>query len=66
MITDLMNENEKKSYKDFIEKHKKCICNATIGGKISVEVTATGLGSAFVCKCNVCGEKEDITDVGSW
>ena len=65
-ITDLMNENEKKSYDDFIKKHKKCKFTSTIGGKITVEVTGTGLGDILVCVCNACGEKKDITDTTNW
>ena len=61
-----MNDVEKTAYYNFIEKHKDCKCKATIGGKISVEIIPTGLGNEIICKCNICGEIEDITDVDVW
>lgn len=65
-ITDLMNDVEKNAYKEFWEKHRLCPFTSTIGGKISVEITGTGLGDVFVCKCNACGAEENITDCSCW
>lgn len=61
-LLDLMTEEEKTQYHEFCKKHNKCIFNSAIGGKISVEVTGTGLGYCFKCKCNSCGETQDFID----
>lgn len=61
-VKDLMTEEERKQYHEFCEKHKNCKFTSTIGGKISVEVTGTGLGYCFKCKCNACGETKDLID----
>lgn len=61
-LLDLMTENERKQYHEFWEKHKNCEFTSTIGGKISIEVTGTGLGYCFKCKCNACGETKDLID----
>lgn len=61
-LLDLMTEKERKQYHDFWEKHKNCDFASTIGGKISIEVTGTGLGYCFKCKCNACGETKDLID----
>ena len=61
-----LNQLEEEEYKKFILSHKKCYCSATIGGKISVIFTPTGLGDAKSVKCNVCGEEKEITDVSNW
>lgn len=65
-IQDLMTDKEKQQYNEFCEKHRKCEFSSTIGGKISVEVTGTGLGYCFKCKCASCGKEEHIADVDSW
>lgn len=61
-----LNPNEVNEYYKFIKEHKNCKCSATIGGKISVIFTPTGLGNAKTVKCNVCGKEEEITDVSNW
>lgn len=61
-----LNPNEVDEYNKFIEEHKNCKCSATIGGKISVIFTPTGLGDAKSVKCNACGEEKEITDVSNW
>lgn len=61
-----LNQNEVKDYYKFISEHKKCKCSATIGGKISIIFTPTGLGNAKSVKCNVCGVENEITDVNNW
>jgi hypothetical protein len=66
VVTDLMDEKEKKEYEKFIEKHKNCECTSTIGGKITVEITGTGLGNILKCRCNSCGIIEDITNIDNW
>lgn len=65
-VQDLMNETEKAAYREFWENHRLCPFTSTIGGKLSVEITGTGLGYCFVCKCNACGAEKDITDIDSW
>ena len=61
-----LTPNEVDEYNKFIEEHKNCKCSATIGGKISVIFTSTGLGDAKSVKCNACGEEKEITDVSNW
>ena len=65
-VQDLMTDKERAAYREFWEKHRLCPFTSTIGGKISVEITGTGLGNLFVCKCNACGETKDITDSDNW
>lgn len=59
-LLDLMTENKRKQYHKFCQDHTGCKFTSTIGGKISVEVTGTGLGYCFKCKCNACGETKDL------
>lgn len=61
-----LTPNEVDEYNKFIEEHKGCECSATIGGKISIIFTPTGLGDAIDVRCNVCGEEREITDVSNW
>ena len=61
-----LTPNEVDEYNKFIEEHKTCKCSATIGGKISVIFTPTGLGDAKSVKCNACGQEKEITDVSNW
>lgn len=61
-----LTPNEVDEYNKFIEEHKTCKCSATIGGKISVIFTPTGLGDAKLVKCNACGQEKEITDVSNW
>lgn len=65
-LTFYLNSTEVEEYKKFVNEHKKCNCSATIGGKISIIFTPTGLGNAKSVKCNVCGEEKEITDVSNW
>ena len=61
-----LNEAEQKAYEEFISKHKDCKFSSTIGGKISITFTPTGLGDIIVVKCNECGKEKDITDISNW
>lgn len=61
-----LTPNEVDEYNKFIEEHKKCKCFATIGGKISIIFTPTGLGDSKSVKCNICGKEKEITDVSNW
>ena len=61
-LLDLMTEEERKQYHKFCQDHTGCKFASAIGGKISVEVTGTGLGYCFKCKCNACGETKDLID----
>jgi hypothetical protein len=65
-IKDLMDPVEQERYEAFCKKHKECEFTSTIGGKISVYITPTGLGYMFQCTCNGCDETEDITNVDNW
>lgn len=66
MVNFVINQFEEEEYKNFILTHKKCKCAATIGGKISIIFTPTGLGNAITMRCNVCDEEKEITDVSNW
>lgn len=61
-----LSPNEVDEYNKFIKEHKGCECSATIGGKISIIFTPTGLGDAKSVKCNACGKEKEITDVSNW
>ena len=61
-----LNENERKEYDLFSQEHKYCGCMGTIGGKISIIFTPTGLGDCITVKCNACGKEKEITDVSNW
>lgn len=65
-VQDLMDDVEKAAYREFWEKHRLCPFTSTMGGKLSVEITGTGLGNVFICKCNACGTTEDITNIDNW
>lgn len=65
-LTFALNDTEAQQYHDFCNKHRSCEFSSTIGGKISVIFTPTGLGNIVVVKCNSCGEENDITDVSNW
>lgn len=60
------SESEKKAYKSFVKKHKKCDGVGAIGGSISYIITPTGLGNIVEVQCNSCGSKKDITDTSNW
>lgn len=62
----VLNQLEDEEYKNFISSHKNCKCTATIGGKISIIFTPTGLSNAITVRCNVCGKEKEITDVSNW
>ena len=65
-LTDLMSPKEVDAYNKFVEIHKECEFSSTTGGKVTVEISPTGLGYVFVCRCNSCGIKKDITDTSLW
>lgn len=61
-----LNEKEEQNYKEFCKEHRECEFASTIGGKISITFTPTGLGNIVEVKCNACGETKDITDISNW
>ena len=65
-VQDLMTDKERAAYGEFWEEHRLCPFTSTIGGKITVEITGTGLGNVYVCRCNACGATKDITDIDNW
>lgn len=66
ILQDLMSPKEVDEYNNFVKLHRDCEFSSTTGGKITVEVTNTGLGYIFICRCNSCGIKKDITDTDLW
>lgn len=65
-IFDLMTDAERIAYKKFWDKHVSCSFDSSMGGKRSIIITPTGLGNVIECRCNACGEIEDITDTNNW
>ena len=61
-----LNEKELDEYNEFIKKHKKCKFNSSIGGKITIKFTPTGLGNIIEVCCNDCGKHKYITDINNW
>lgn len=62
----ILNEKEQEAYNKFIKKHKNCEFPSSIGGKISLTFTGTGLGDIIEVRCNCCGKTKDITDISNW
>lgn len=61
-----LNEKEEQNYKEFCKEHRGCEFTSTIGGKISITFTPTGLGNIVEVECHACGETKDITDISNW
>ena len=61
MATFKLNDYELKKANEFKEKHMK-------EGHMffSYQFRPTGIGIGVDIVCDVCGEKEDITDYASW
>lgn len=58
-----LTDNEIARYNEFVEKHHKCAANARInGGDVSIIYTPMTYGYTVMCRCNWCGEHENITD----
>lgn len=58
----ILNDNEYKSAKDFIEEHSKS-CKDSYYSYI---FTPTGIGIGVSIRCNHCKVTKDITDYDSW
>ncbi len=61
-ITFVLNDNETKRCKLFIEEHKQCRASS-MGEKIMVSFIPNSLGDCVVIRCLSCGKHEDITDI---
>ena len=61
-----LNEKEFGEYNEFIKKHKNCKFNSSVGGKITIKFTPTGLGNIIEVCCNDCGKHKYITDIDNW
>ena len=61
-----LNEKEQEEYNKFVKKHESCEFPSSIGGKISLTFTGTGLGDIIEVRCNCCGKTKDITDISNW
>ena len=59
---------EQENYKQFVKKHELCrLKNKYSGGRWPYLIpVGTGLGTSLTVICPICGEKEDITDIGAW
>jgi len=62
------SEKEKKAYEKFEERHMHDRLTSRFnGGKCPYLIpTETGIGTILRVACPICGESEDITDVGAW
>lgn len=62
------SEKELDAWRAFCKKHEECRCKYKIdGGKMPYIIPyGTGIGQCVTAVCQVCGEKEDITDMDVW
>ena len=67
-IVSLDSEKELKAYKKFCKKHEKCqLSSKENGGKVPyIILNGTGVGTCKKVICQVCGKKQDITDISVW
>lgn len=60
-----LSELEIVKAKSFEKKHrKKCMKHRQ--ERFTIRGYYTGIGAIIKIKCPICGQVEDITDVGSW
>lgn len=59
----LLNDVEEKKLIKFRNKHYKKHGNIS---KVTIKISATGIGDAKIVKCPYCKEEKDITDYKSW
>ena len=64
MITEFkLTKKEAEMAEQFEKEHRHSEeYKGAIGGHITYSITPTSLGDAKTIRCNVCGEKKDITD----
>lgn len=62
------SEKELNAWRAFCERHEKSRLRTKIsGGKMPYVIPyGTGVGQCVTAVCQVCGEKEDITDTSAW
>lgn len=62
------SEKELNAWRTFCERHEKCRLRTKIsGGKMPYVIPYdTGVGQCVTAVCQVCGEKENITDTSVW
>ena len=62
------SQKEKDAYDDFEQRHMhERLTMKSQGGKAPYLIpTGTGIGIHLEVVCPICGEKEDITDIGVW
>ena len=67
-IVELNSDKELDAYNAFCEKHMKCRMDAKTNGGMMPYVTqyGTGIGVCTTVCCQICGEKENITDTTAW
>ena len=53
--------NEKELYNSFRQKHY-----SSCKGSTEIIIKGTALGNCIICRCDKCGNSEDITDVSQW
>lgn len=65
---EFSSQKEKEAYKDFEQRHMHERLTSKIqGGKAPYLIpTGVGIGTHLEVVCPICGEKEDITDIGVW
>ena len=67
-VVELHSEKELEAYKAFCKKHEACRIDTKFnGGKMPyVMQFGSGIGICTKVVCQVCGEKQDITDSTVW
>lgn len=62
------SEKEKEMYDNFVERHSAERLTMKInGGKVPYLIPYyNGIGRSLTVVCPICGQKEDITDIGVW
>lgn len=68
MMNFSLDPIEEKRYNQFLQDHDiRCgFGKNTVGGKISITFTPTGLGMIKVVRCKACGKEENITNFDNW
>ena len=63
MIEFKLNEKETELAEKFMQEHRHPeVYKGAIGGHINYIFTPTSIGTACTIHCNICDEKENITD----
>ena len=62
----ILTEEMKTIYNEFIEKCERTTDNTAIGGRYSLIITPTSLGTSIVIRDSLTNQIVDLTDYNSW